>query len=93
MNKISRSQGKLEHEKLKIILDVLICLFQDQVTKKYLKFLEEAVKALCLTFSNIQIAFYQQIDNLDYIKSVNKMLIFLIFYHEELVKLIDSSKG
>lgn len=51
------------------------------------------MKALCLTFSNIQIAFYQQIDNLDYIKSVNKMLIFLIFYHEELVKLIDSSKG
>lgn len=68
-------------------------LFTNQVSKKYLKFLEEVVKILCLTFSNIQIPFYQQIDNLDFIKSVNKMLIFLIFYHEELEKLVIASKG
>lgn len=81
MSKVCKVQGKLEHSKVKIILDALLSLFQNEVSKKNLKFLEEVVKMLCLALSNLQIPFYQQVDNLDYIKSINKMLVFLIFYH------------
>ena len=72
---------------------MLIPLFQNQYSKKYLKFTEEVVRILCVTLSNIQIPFYNQVDNLDFIKSVNRMLIFLLFHHEEMDKLMENSKG
>jgi len=31
--------------------------------------------------SNMQIPFYQQLDNLDYIKVLNKIIVYLIFHH------------
>ena len=39
LSKMSKSQTKVEHNKIKIILDMLIGLFQNHFTKKYLKFL------------------------------------------------------
>ena len=36
---MSKSLTKLEHNKIKIILDTLMTLFQNQYAKKYLKFL------------------------------------------------------
>lgn len=86
-------QGKLEHSKLKVVLDVVLVLFQNEVNKKNLRFLEDIVKMLCFALGNLQIPFYQQTDSLDYIKSINKMLVFLIFYHEELEKVTEASKG
>ena len=88
LNKMSKSQTKLQHNKIKVIIDTLMTLFQNQFHKKYLKFLEEIVRILCITLSNIQIPFYNQVDNLDFIKSVNKILIYLIFHHQEFEKLI-----
>ena len=81
LNKMSKNQTKLEHNKIKIIIDTLMTLFQNQFQKKYMKFLEEIVRILCITLSNIQIPFYNQVDNLDFIKSVNKILIYLLFHH------------
>ena len=72
---------------------MLITLFQSQYGKKYLKLMEEVVRILCITLSNIQIPFYNQVDNLDFIKYVNRMLIFLLFHHEEMDKLMENPKG
>lgn len=77
----------MEHQRLKVVLEVVMVLFQNEFSKKYLKFMEDAVRTVCVTLSNLQIPFYQQVHNLDFIRSVNKMLIFLQFYHEELEKL------
>lgn len=43
--------------------------------------------------NNLYISIYQHIESLDFIKSINKVLIFLSFYHVELEKYIETNKG
>ncbi len=66
----------------------MITLFQTQINKRHLKFFEEVVRVFCILLSNMQIPFYQHLDNLEYVKSINKIIVFLIFYQEELEKLV-----
>jgi hypothetical protein len=43
--------------------------------------------------NNLYLNIYQHVDSLDFIKAINKVLIFLSFYHTELERFIEENKG
>ena len=86
LGKVCQSNAKIEYSRLKIILDAVTVLFENGLAKKHFRFFEEAIRIVCGMLSNLYITIYQHIDNLDFIKSINKVLIFLAFYHTELEK-------
>ncbi len=51
------------------------------------------MRIVCSLLNNLYLTIYQHIDSIDFIKAINKILIFLSFYHVELEKYIESVKG
>ena len=68
-------------------------LVEGHLFGKHLKMMEEAVKMVCNLLANLQVGLAQRIDHLDFVKCLNKLLILLSFYHCELEKQAEGSKG
>lgn len=93
LGKVCQSNAKIEYNRLKIILDAVTVLFENSLAKRHFRFFEEAIRIVCGLLSNLYLTIYQHTDSLDFIKSVNKVLIFLVFYHAELERYIEANRG
>lgn len=91
--KVCQSGAKIEYSKAKVILDAVTVLFEDGLAKRHFRFFEEAIRIVCGLLGNLYLTVSQHVDNLDFIKALNKLLIFLTFYHAELEKYVEANRG
>ena len=93
LGKVCQNNAKIEYGKVKVILDAATVLFEDGLARKHFKFFEEAIRILCSLLANLYLTAYQHVENLDFVKSLNKVLIFLCFYHAQLEQFLEANRG
>ena len=84
LGRVCRTGSRVEYNRLKTVIDVLMVLLEGQLGGKHLRVMEEAVKLVCNLLANLQVGLAQNVDHLDFVKCLNKLLILLSFYHCEL---------
>lgn len=89
----NNSGAKADPIKNKIILEAAVAMFEGCLSEKVLGFMDEIVKICSVILGNIQFSIGLQAENLDFLKYLNRILIFLIFHIEENESLAQKNKS